>query len=136
MKTKIYEWDGTQPPGLVPLIGRKVYGAWLFPSGKVLLLRLEGKKTLLIEGLPFVGDSAVVVLSFETGDEKAGANFNDFEKDVGPQPPHVKALRGMVFTGIDGSVVMFGDHGARFTPNGIRWVRAALPETASESGKG
>jgi hypothetical protein len=119
-------WDGDaagQAPNLQPLIGRKVQRAWILPESQTLVLKLEGKKFVMFERVKSIGFDAV---SVETGNEIPGADFSDLAP-YGTDP-HLLALRGMPFTGMDGIVVHFGDSGngpkfgARMERDCIKWV--------------
>lgn len=122
MKTTVREWDGRQPPEVAPLIGLKVERAWLL--GKTTLaLRLEKQRFLRVDPTPFVGDMRACV-ALEIGTIKTGATFSNLDSFATPSP-HTEEICGMAFTGIDADIVMFGNYGARITPTGIEWVRAA-----------
>jgi len=106
---------------LVPLIGRIVYRAWILPDGKTLVLGLLGGKILIVERAKVVGDLAA--LQIEIGDVKPGIDWSDMEAYC--QDPHLKAIIGMKFTGLDQDIVTFGNVGAKIAATGIEWVKVA-----------
>jgi hypothetical protein len=113
--------QGGQPLALVPLIGRTVFRAWILPSGKTLVLGLRGGKILIVERAKIVGD--LEALQIEIGDVIPGRDWSDMEAYC--QDPHLKAIIGLKFTGLDQNIVMFGDVGAKIGTTGIEWVKVA-----------
>lgn len=113
------EWNGQQPPELIPLIGRKVQRAWVF--GDTLAILIDGGRFLQVDPVPFFGEGAAVAL--KVGTVKDTANLvSDLDARI-EQNPHTEELRAMTFTGIDANIVMFGDYGARVTPAGVEWMK-------------
>ncbi len=135
-KTTVVEWNGQQPAVLVPLIGRKIERAWVY--GETLALLLEGGKFLRINA---EREIRAVVVAFEiwTVNPSHGAGLiADLDAHI-PQNPHTYEITGMTFTGADADVVMFAskrfisDYGARVTPTGIEWVKAACPDSSAST---
>jgi len=111
--------QGGQPLALVPLIGRTVFRAWILPSGKTLVLGLRGGKILIVERARVIVGMAA--LSIEIDDVLPGADWSDMEAYC--QDPHLKAIIGLKFTGLDQDIVIFGDVGAKIAATGIEWVK-------------
>jgi len=116
--------QGDIPPNLQPLIGKRVYRAWTSPSKLMLLLKLEGGLMATFEAMRTDHPGRRWAVEITVGTEKEGATWDDLD-EICPQTPHLKALRGLRLTGLEGPVVEFDRrYGARITPAGIEWVKA------------
>ncbi len=127
--TELNLWQmqrGVQPPALVPLIGKRVKRAWILPSGKVLFIRLTGDQTLLVEPHEIAEQSS---LKIQIGHAQSNMDWDGLDRAM-PQTPHLEALQGLAFTGLDGNIVEFGDKGAAITPHGIQWMRVLTVSSA------
>ena len=122
----IYDQDGNDdpnPPEIRPLIGRRVIDARVTPGGVCLFLRVEGEKVLMVRRIEATGVGA---MSFKVGDIKPGFTF-EFLNVIKPSP-HAEAIRGMVFSGLEGNVLQFTSDtgevfGAKISLSGVEWVR-------------
>jgi hypothetical protein len=123
--TEVVHIEDGIPPQLKPLIGRRVYRAWIMPQGRTLVLRLEGGWFLMVEAVATDIANQRLALNMEVGEEKPDADWGDL--DVLPQTPHLKDLRGRRLTGLDAEVLVFDDrYGAKLGLDGIAWVKLAV----------
>jgi hypothetical protein len=117
--------EAGQPEPLKPLVGRRVYRAWLLPENKTLVLRLEGGKILMAEWVEPDTANARTAVMIKIGDELAGVDWGFLDEEAA-QTEYLKAIRGRKLVGIDADVLVFeGAVGVRFLPEGVRWVKAA-----------
>jgi len=123
-RTNIFDMRSTkeQPPELAPLIGKRVLGAWTTDGRSRLIVRLEGEVFVQFWRIPAMGLGAIGV---ELGRARPD-NESFFEAiDQLPQDDYERALTGTTFTGLDGSVVTFGNTGAHIGRGRIEWVKQA-----------
>jgi hypothetical protein len=122
MTQEFFRVEDGIPPKLQPLIGRRVYRAWILPQGKTLVLRLEGGWIVMINAASTDIPGQRLALEVDIGEEKPGAIWSDL--DTLPQTPHLKDLRGRKLTGLDAEVLVFDNrYGAKFSLGGIQWVK-------------
>src|SRR4051794_40672701 len=84
--------DDGQPPAFVPLIGLRVKGAWLLPSGCLFLL-FEGRHTLMAEGAE-PSPEGLARIDMTIGKAFPDADFADLDDTCGYNP-YTEHLRGM-----------------------------------------
>jgi hypothetical protein len=121
MPIELWDYDTKgPPPSLNLLIGLPVIWAGLANPPALLILF----ERLALEVTP-IASVGVMSLNVRVGSIAVGADWRELDRHV-EKTPHMLALRGMIFTGMDGPVLEFGDdHGVRFHQDGtIQFVRA------------
>jgi hypothetical protein len=115
-------WDTDrpgQPPMIVPLIGLKVYRAWVTPAFTMFAVRFQNAAMLTAEAVltDVAGKTHAVELLI--GKEHDGQRWDDLDR-MTVQTPYLKAIRGLKFRGMEGDRLVFGEYVAEIAFPKIR----------------
>jgi hypothetical protein len=118
----IETWDTDrpgQPPMIVPLIGLKVYRAWVSPGFTMFAARFQNGAMLMAEAVLTDVPGKTHAVKILIGEEHDGQKWDDLDR-MTVQTPYLKAIRGLKFCGMEGDRLVFGDYVAEIAFPKIR----------------
>lgn len=136
LRPKVYDGDDGQPPEIAEEIGKQTKCAW-YAEGMLLVVFTDERILEFKRVQSFMPGN--IGLSVKGGNLRNMAQFTK-DLDAYPGARRVSKIEGLMFSGLDGPVITFGDIGVRLASEGCVLMRKGKPgesvaEPNEQSGK-